>query len=138
MPDAPAKAEWRALPGRPRADPVDRHVGTKIRERRVMLGLSQQEVAGLLGVSLQQAHKYERGINRVTAASLHRIAGKLGVGVDYFFEGVGQAGEVSGPTPGQRLLLELTQHFVALPRPQQKVLCDLARTLAKPTAERSS
>ena len=138
MPDAPAKAERRALPARPRADAVDRHVGIKIRERRLMLGMTQRQMAELIGVTYQQAHKYEIGINRLTAGSLHRFAGALGVGVGYFYEGVGQAGDASGPTPGQRRLLELARDFVALPGPQQEALCRLARALAEPAAERPS
>ena len=50
-----------------RATDTDRHVGVRIRERRIMLGLSQQQMADLIGVTYQQAHKYERGINRISA-----------------------------------------------------------------------
>jgi transcriptional regulator with XRE-family HTH domain len=58
-----------------------------MRERRVMLGLTQQQMAELIGVTYQQAHKYEKGINRVAAGRLYRIAQALGVEVGYFFEG---------------------------------------------------
>jgi DNA-binding XRE family transcriptional regulator len=102
MADAPTKAERRAFPVRLRANAVDRHVGAKVRERRVMLGLTQQQMAELLGVSYQQTHKYERGINRITAGLLHAVARALDVEVGYFFEGVGQAGDAPGPGPGQR------------------------------------
>ena len=138
MPDAPAKAERRALPTRPRADAVDRHVGAKLRERRVLLGLTQQQMAELLDVTYQQAHKYEKGINRISAGRLHRIAEALGVGVGYFYEGVERTGDTSGQTPGQRRLLELARNFVTLPGRQQKALCRLARALAEPAAERPS
>ncbi|HLY58110.1 MAG TPA: helix-turn-helix transcriptional regulator, partial [Stellaceae bacterium] len=50
-----------------RTQDIDRHVGARIRERRIMLGLTQQQLADLIGVTYQQAHKYERGINRVSA-----------------------------------------------------------------------
>lgn len=68
-------------PGRPanRANDTDRHVGARIRERRIMLGLSQQQMADLIGVTYQQAHKYERGINRISAGRLHEISLVLGV-----------------------------------------------------------
>jgi transcriptional regulator with XRE-family HTH domain len=138
MPDAPAKTGRRALPVRLRTNAIDRHVGVRLREQRVMLGLTQQQTAELLGVTYQQVHKYEKGINRISGGHLHRMAGALGVGVDYFFEGIGQAGEVSGPTPGQRRLLGLAWDFVALPGPQQEALCRLARALAEPAAERPS
>ena len=138
MPGAPAKAKRRTPPARPRADAVDRHVGIKIRERRHMLGMTQQQMAELLGVTYQQAHKYERGINRITAGSLHHIAEVLGVEVDYFFKGLGRAGDTPGPRPGQRRLLELARYFLALPGPQREVLCQLARALAELAAERPS
>ena len=53
---------------------IDDHVGARIRERRIMLGLTQQQLAEMIGVTYQQAHKYERGINRVSAGRLYEIA----------------------------------------------------------------
>ena len=53
---------------------IDDHVGARIRERRIMLGLTQQQLAEMIGVTYQQAHKYERGINRVSAGRLFEIA----------------------------------------------------------------
>ena len=55
---------------RSRAQDVDRHVGARLRERRIMLGLTQQQLAELIGVTYQQAHKYENGINRISAGRL--------------------------------------------------------------------
>src|SRR5210317_2226402 len=75
-------------PGRSRAQDIDRHVGARMRERRIMLGLTQQQMAELIGVTYQQAHKYEKGINRVAAGRLYNIAQALGVDVGYFFEGL--------------------------------------------------
>jgi transcriptional regulator with XRE-family HTH domain len=73
--------------GRSRAQDVDRYIGARIRARRIMLGLTQQRIAELVGVTYQQAHKYEKGINRISAGRLYRIAQALGVEVSYFFEG---------------------------------------------------
>ena len=56
---------------------IDDHVGGRIRERRIMLGLTQQQLAEMIGVTYQQAHKYERGINRVSAGRLFEIARAL-------------------------------------------------------------
>lgn len=56
-----------------RANNVDRYVGTRIRERRVMLGLSQQQMADMIGVTYLQAHKYERGINRISAGGFMKF-----------------------------------------------------------------
>jgi len=66
---------------------MDRHVGARMRERRIMLGLTQQQMAELIGVTYQQAHKYEKGINRIAGGRLYAIAQALGVEVGYFYEG---------------------------------------------------
>ena len=76
----------RNVPRVSRATDTDRHVGARIRERRVELGLSQHQMAALIGVTYQQAHKYESGINRVSAGRLFDIAQVLKVPVGYFFE----------------------------------------------------
>ena len=73
-----------------RTQDIDRHVGARVRERRIMLGLTQQQLADLIGVTYQQAHKYERGINRVSAGRLYEIAQVLSVPIGYFFE-IGRA-----------------------------------------------
>ena len=71
-----------------RTQDIDHHVGARVRERRIMLGLTQQQLADLIGVTYQQAHKYERGINRVSAGRLYEIAQVLSVPVGYFFDGI--------------------------------------------------
>src|SRR5919106_712952 len=98
-------------PGRSRAQDIDRHVGARMRERRIMLGLTQQQMAELIGVTYQQAHKYEKGINRVAAGRLCGIAGALGVEVGYFYEGVESGGDFV-PSPSQRMLLDLARNFL--------------------------
>ena len=85
---------------------VDRYVGSRIRERRVMLGLSQQQMAHLIGVTYQQAHKYERGINRISAGRLFEIARVLRVPVSYFFEGLEGNGTEDDLSMRQRMCLE--------------------------------
>ncbi|WGF87324.1 helix-turn-helix domain-containing protein [Marinivivus vitaminiproducens] len=118
------------LRGRSRAQDIDRLVGARMRERRLMLGLTQQEMAELIGVTYQQAHKYEKGINRIAASRLFGIARALGVEVGYFFEGLD--GEPAfKPTPQQRLLLDLARAFIAIPnRRHQETLCAMARAMA--------
>src|SRR3954465_14388961 len=88
---------------------IDDHVGARIRERRIMLGLTQQQMAELIGVTYQQAHKYEKGINRIAGGRLCQIAQALGVGVGYFYEGLGGNGASFKPIQQQRLLLELAR-----------------------------
>lgn len=74
-------------------DPVDIHVGQRVRVRRKMLGLSQTQLGKELGVTFQQVQKYERGTNRIGSSRLFRIATALDVPVSYFFEGadIGEA-----------------------------------------------
>jgi transcriptional regulator with XRE-family HTH domain len=109
---------------------VDRFVGSRIRERRVMLGLSQQQMAHLIGVTYQQAHKYERGINRISAGRLFEIARVLRVPVSYFFEGLEGSGE-DDLSVRQRMCLELARNFTQIPNERHReALSQLARVLA--------
>ncbi|MDE1901437.1 MAG: helix-turn-helix transcriptional regulator [Alphaproteobacteria bacterium] len=66
-------------------DPVDIHVGERVRLRRTLVGLSQGNLGKSLGISFQQVQKYERGINRMGASRLFQIAQILSVPVEYFF-----------------------------------------------------
>jgi transcriptional regulator with XRE-family HTH domain len=70
------------------SDEIDFHLGKRMRRRRRLLGLTQQQLAEACGVRFQQIQKYECGANRVSAARLWLISGALGVPVDYFFEGL--------------------------------------------------
>lgn len=134
MPTVIAKSRTNPGPGRSRAQDVDRHVGARIRERRIMLGLTQQQMAELIGVTYQQAHKYEKGINRVASGRLYNLAQALGVDVAFFFEGL-NSDQAFKATPHQRLLLELTRNFIAIPsRKHQDAICSLARALSDPDA----
>src|ERR1041385_7521991 len=93
---------------------IDDHVGARIRERRIMLGLTQQQMAELIGVTYQQAHKYEKGINRIAAGRLFTIAQALGVDVGYFFQDI-ESRQDFQPSPQQRMLLELARNFIGMP-----------------------
>ncbi len=113
-----------------RTQDIDRRVGARVRERRIMLGLTQQQLADLIGVTYQQAHKYERGINRVSAGRLYEIAQVLSVPVGYFFDGLeGQASLAISPR--ERMCLELARNFAQIPNERhQEALSQLARVLA--------
>src|SRR3954462_8532691 len=67
--------------------PIDRHVGSRVRMRRMMLNLTQEKLAGSLGLTFQQVQKYEKGVNRIGASRLSQIAEALQVPVAYFFVG---------------------------------------------------
>ena len=69
------------------ANPVDIHVGKRLRLRRGILGMSQENLAEILGITFQQVQKYEKGINRISASRLFEIAKALNVKISFFFEG---------------------------------------------------
>ncbi len=71
--------------GRPRPDAVDMHVGARLRERRLKLGMSQERLADSVGLTFQQIQKYERGVNRMGASRLFEVARALGVPLDFFY-----------------------------------------------------
>ena len=109
---------------------IDDHVGGRIRERRIMLGLTQQQLAEMIGVTYQQAHKYERGINRVSAGRLFEIAHALSAPITYFFEGIGEEGP-RPILPHQRTLLEITRNIAEIGNEKHReAISQLARALA--------
>lgn len=73
---------------RTQPEPVDLHVGARIRLRRKLAGKSQTELGDALGLTFQQVQKYERGANHVSASKLYDVAKTLGVPIGYFFEGL--------------------------------------------------
>jgi transcriptional regulator with XRE-family HTH domain len=123
-------------------NPVDLHVGARIRLRRRMQGVSQEKLADALGLTFQQVQKYERGANRVSASKLYEIAAALRSPVAYFFDGLADpsehAGEGEGPSGEQTVHaflmtaegLELAQLFPRLPRgPVRRRFLDLVRAM---------
>jgi transcriptional regulator with XRE-family HTH domain len=109
---------------------IDKHIGARIRERRVMLGLTQQQFGKLIGVTYQQVTKYERGINRVSAGRLYKIALALDVPIAYFYEGVGDE-ESPQFAPHRRPLLEIARNFLAIENEKHRVaLSEVVRILA--------
>jgi transcriptional regulator with XRE-family HTH domain len=75
--------------------PTDKHVGNRLRMRRLMLSKSQSELAGDLGLTFQQVQKYEKGTNRISASRLQHLCAILQVPMSFFFEGAPQAAELS-------------------------------------------
>jgi transcriptional regulator with XRE-family HTH domain len=72
-------------------NPIDKHVGSRVRMRRMMLGMSQEKLGDALGLTFQQVQKYEKGTNRIGASRLQQIAHILQVPVSFFFEGAPHA-----------------------------------------------
>ena len=117
--------------GSKKVDKVDFYVGRRIRERRLMLGLSQSDLATRIGVTYQQAHKYERGVNRVSAGRLAVIATALSTEPAWFFEGCETSPTDATVPKRQRQLLELMRNFELMQDPkQQQAICTMARVMA--------
>jgi transcriptional regulator with XRE-family HTH domain len=117
------------------AHPVDVHVGKRIRQRRWLIGMTQQQLAEQVGIKFQQIQKYETGANRVSASRLWDIAAALEVPVSFFFEGLAEPEETSeGAVPadlmGDKEALDLVRSYYALPENQRRSLFDLARVLS--------
>jgi transcriptional regulator with XRE-family HTH domain len=77
-------------------NPVDKHVGARVRSRRIILGMSQEKLGNSLGLTFQQIQKYEKGTNRIGASRLQHISKTLNVPVSYFFEGAPLEGGAAG------------------------------------------
>ena len=92
---------------------IDVHVGQRMRTRRKMLGMSQEQLATALALTFQQIQKYERGSNRVSASKLYEAATSLQVPVSYFFEGLADPGGEVGD-PGIEVARLEVQRFLAL------------------------
>ena len=119
------------------AHPVDVHVGKRIRQRRWLTGMTQQQLAQKVGIKFQQIQKYETGANRVSASRLWDIADALEVQVSFFFEGIEaaeEAQETSAKVPadimGDKEALDLVRSYYSIPENQRRRLFELARVLS--------
>lgn len=121
--------------------PVDVHVGKRIRHRRWMVGMTQQQLAEKVGIKFQQIQKYETGMNRVSASRLWDIAEALAVPVAFFFEGMdaaaaapvadtGSEDSVPADILADKEALELVRSYYAIPENQRRRLFELARVLS--------
>ena len=131
-PERPSIAEGRR---KMRPQDYDRHVASRVRNRRITVGLSQQDLAHRIGVTYQQLHKYETGLNRISAARLYAIAQALEVEVGHFFEGL-TTGTPPARTNNPRQLLEFTKGASAVRnRRHLEALGELTRSLAEHAPE---
>lgn len=119
--------------------PVDVHVGKRVRHRRWLVGMTQQQLAERVGIKFQQIQKYETGMNRVSASRLWDIAAALSVPVSFFFEGISEASHTdehqeTNDVPLDILkdkeALELVRSYYAIPETQRRRLFELARVLS--------
>ena len=117
--------------------PVDVHVGKRIRHRRWLVGMTQQQLAEKVGIKFQQIQKYETGMNRVSASRLWDIASALSITVSLFFEGLDEAetsaafeSDVPNDILKDKEALELVRSYYAIPETQRRRLFELARVLS--------
>jgi len=124
---------------------IDKHVGSRLRVRRLSLGISQQELARRLSLTFQQIQKYEKGANRVGASRLYELASTLGVDVTFFFQGldpitggsldqseVVEAFREASPRFGAREFVELNRAFLNIKDPRiREVLLTLVGLLSE-------
>ena len=125
------------------ANPVDAHVGHRVRLRRMLVGMSQERLGELLGLTFQQVQKYEKGINRIGAGRLFEVASILGVPISFFYEDVGANAQAGGfaeseePPPVMEFLssgegLQLSLAFMRIKdmKVRRRIL-ELVRSLAE-------
>ena len=121
-------------------NPIDTHVGSRVRLRRKLLGVSQEKLADALKLTFQQVQKYERGVNRVSASKLYEASQFLGVEVGYFFEGLTGRDTATGFAESeseryaQNFLMtsegvELASLFPRMTQKQRRRILELVRTL---------
>lgn len=126
-------------------DPIDASVGTKLRNRRTLVGMSQQALGRRLGITFQQIQKYERGLNRIGAGRLFRISEILDTDVTYFFDEVDpgskptEYSDTRGATLKQlqsRETLELVRYYTSInEKTVRSQILRMAKTLAEECTE---
>ena len=126
-------------------DNTDLHVGKRLRRRRRLLGMTQQDLAVMVGVRFQQIQKYECGANRVTSSRLFDLSRALNVSVQYFFDGIeaealtglaaNDAARLDGDVLSQKETLELVRAYYRLSERPRKRLLELAKALETEATE---
>ena len=132
--------------GTRRPNPIDVHVGNRVRLQRMLIGISQEKLGERLGLTFQQVQKYEKGINRIGASRLFELSRVLGVPVQFFYEDAPAIGNQQSSAPGfaerssdshvfeflsSREGLELNRAFSRITDPKvRKSVLDLVRSLA--------
>jgi transcriptional regulator with XRE-family HTH domain len=126
------------------ADETDLHVGKRLRRRRRLLGMTQQDLASQVGVRFQQIQKYECGANRITASRLYDLARAMNVSVQYFYDGMvapgtvpnaaNDAEQMEGDILSQKETLELVRAYYRLSERPRRRLLELAKALEQDTS----
>ncbi len=117
---------------------IDLHVGRRLRRRRRLLGLTQQELGEQVGIRFQQIQKYECGANRVSAARLFELSEALSVPVQHFYEGLSEHNSISGKVDenvlspdilSKKETMDLIRAYYSMGEAPRKHLLDLAKSL---------
>lgn len=110
---------------------IDHHLGSRLRLCRTTQGLSLQQLGDRVGITYQQAHKYERGQSRIPAGLLHALATSLGVETAWFYEGFGDSNGPAGLNHYQRLCLDISRNFAVIGNDKVvEAFAHMVRTLA--------
>jgi transcriptional regulator with XRE-family HTH domain len=130
-------------------NPIDKHVGSRLRMRRLVVGMSQEKLGEALGITFQQIQKYEKGTNRISASRLQLASKVLSVPVDFFYEGSPQLGDEHpgvAEAPGSAYVsdflttsegVQLVKAFLRVKNPKlRRRVIDLIDALGEPGAER--
>lgn len=116
-------------------DPVDIHVGARVKLRRTLVGMSQMELGNAINITFQQVQKYERGSNRISASMLHRIAGALDVPVGFFFDAMADDMKLPLPRCDDPLTrtdsVELLRHYHHIPKALRRQVLDLVKAMGR-------
>ncbi len=116
--------------------PVDLHVGQRLRHRRWLVGMTQQQLASAVGIKFQQIQKYESGANRISASRLFDLANALDVPVSFFFDGLEPSGALDGASDqidpsvlADKETMDLIRAYYGLDEGPRRRLLDLAKAL---------
>ena len=135
-----------AIAAKKQANPIDIQVGNRVRIRRMLIGMSQERLGDLLGLTFQQVQKYEKGVNRIGAGRLFEVSRILNVPVDFFYEGVNDAAQGANEIDGAPVMdfvssgegLQLSLAFMKIKDAKvRKRVLDLVKSLAEEEAQKS-
>ena len=135
-----------AIAAKKQANPIDIQVGNRVRIRRMLIGMSQERLGDLLGLTFQQVQKYEKGVNRIGAGRLFEVSRILNVPVDFFYEGVNEGAPGSAESEGAPVMdfvssgegLQLSLAFMKIKDAKvRKRVLDLVKSLAEEEAQKT-
>ena len=135
-----------SIAAKKQANPIDIQVGNRVRIRRMLIGMSQERLGDLLGLTFQQVQKYEKGVNRIGAGRLFEVSRILNVPVDFFYEGVNDAAQGATESDGAPVMdfvssgegLQLSLAFMKIKDAKvRKRVLDLVKSLAEEEAQKT-